>query len=835
MTRASLALGVMLLACGPAGALTGKVTVEGGSAANLAVLIYGPASTATVTTADGTFTATSLPDGAYVVRVVLKGAEVEDQSVPGSIKNGKTEVAPNLTFKLPSGKVSGTVAFSDGSDASNLAVALTGTTTRGTLTGSGGAFTFDAVPTGAYVVEVASSDTREGRVGVGVAVSGASSDVGRLTLTPVGRVTGTVTLAGTPQPGVTVMVAGTELSAITGAAGTFSFSAVPAGNQVFLARTASPAPLVASVPVTVLRGANPDVTMALGADPRTGTVTGSVLFLGQQSPAIITVTVPGTTVNIAVSATGGYTLHVPVGSWDVVTTAPLFPTTVLGHVFVTEGGSQTLPTKTLSWFEPVWSGPEALTDLRWVLSAPPWFLAEILDSQGISRTLVGNRATHEARVVFTGRLDIAYASSTGKAFAFFVNDQLFTYETAAGALKAWASPVGPAQPVYDAVFSSDETTLFVTRSTPSTGPGQFLERVALSTGALTRFPSSGLAKQVVRHTVDRHLVWDASNEVTLVQVASQTPQLFTQVTQLFGLVPAALVGCTTTCTLKVVGPAGTTASTVAGAYPTSTLVSKFSNSTADYALVRALPSFSLVRTSDGSLYPLPTPLTGIIFNAPGTRYATVSTSGTISQLREDGLPPTTNPPVLAQSASTISLNYSSPTRLVAIDNATPSRIIDVKSGAATIDTDVSSTVLRSGPMVLWPSATTWKAIVGDEPVVALDGVPSSLAPTAAGARSNDPVPTIGYVSFDATSTWVINSPPGSARRSTAGRAIVPGRWGTTEVWQTQSATKTFVTAGATEQIIEVENILPALLDLGGANDRVIFALSGNQLLLAWPR
>ena len=46
-------LGALLLsACGPAGIISGKVTVEGGNAADIAVIVYGPQSAATVTAAD---------------------------------------------------------------------------------------------------------------------------------------------------------------------------------------------------------------------------------------------------------------------------------------------------------------------------------------------------------------------------------------------------------------------------------------------------------------------------------------------------------------------------------------------------------------------------------------------------------------------------------------------------------------------------------------------------------------------------------------------------------------------------------------------------------------
>ncbi len=840
MTRSTLVLALALLACGPAGTLTGKVTVEGGSAANLAVLVYGPTSTATVTKDDGTFSATSLPDGAYVVRVVLRGAELEDQSVPGTVKNGKTDVAPNLTFKLPGGRVTGKVAFTDGSDTSNLAVALSGTASRGTTTGTGGAFTFETVPTGAYLVEVASPDTREGRVGVGVAVAGMTTDVGTLTLTPVGRVNGTVTLAGAPQAGVTVIVAGTELRATTSAAGTFSFSAVPAGNQTFVARTASPATRVASVPVTVLRGANPEVAMALMDETRTGTVTGSVTFFGQQSPTIIKVSVPGTTVNVSAGPDGAYTLQVPAGSWDVVATAPLFPTTMLGHVFVAEGVSQALPGKTLSWFEPMWTSPQPLNDAFFVGFAGPWYLLQVSDANG-SRDVLINRATREARVLSSAALTVPRFSKTGKVLAFVVNAQLFTYDTATGAMKAWGTQ--PDQLVQNVSFSSDESTMFVQRTAPSSGVGVFLERVALATGVTTRYPAAGLAQQILTHTVDRLLVWEGSNDVTLVQPTTETPQLFTQVARLLTQpTPMAMTGCAAAvCTLKVVAPNGTTANTVPGTFSQSAAAGSLQGATGDYPFVVNGGLYNLIRAADGAIFPMPPSLNTFSFNSTNTRYAITYVVGANVFLREEALPPT-NSAAIAQTTTAFSVGYVSPTRLLATDTGTVRRIIDVKSGVATIDSDVLSTgptantAYRSSAGLLWPSSTKWKFIVGDQAAVGIDGVSTALTPLVTVTRGGEPTTQVGFVSWDQATTWVVDGAAGTVRRSNAGTPLLgPERWGSTELWRpSRPSNQAFVTVGATEEIIEVEFYPPSLPSLLGS-DRTIAGVNGNQLLMAWPR
>src|SRR5688572_3212721 len=128
MGRLSIGLlGAMLLsACGPAGVISGKVTVEGGNAGGIAVIIYGPESAATVTNMDGTFSVTKLPDGVYVVRATVRDADVEEVSVSTTVTNGSASPEPVLAFRASTGKVTGRVTMSDGSSPIDLTVTATG-------------------------------------------------------------------------------------------------------------------------------------------------------------------------------------------------------------------------------------------------------------------------------------------------------------------------------------------------------------------------------------------------------------------------------------------------------------------------------------------------------------------------------------------------------------------------------------------------------------------------------------------------------------------------------------------------------------------------------------
>jgi hypothetical protein len=93
MTRWStlFAAAVLLAACGGGGTLTGTVTVQGGSAANIAVFVYGAVSTAAVTNAEGRFEARGLPDGDYSVVAKVRGADVEELAVLVKMTGGRPE------------------------------------------------------------------------------------------------------------------------------------------------------------------------------------------------------------------------------------------------------------------------------------------------------------------------------------------------------------------------------------------------------------------------------------------------------------------------------------------------------------------------------------------------------------------------------------------------------------------------------------------------------------------------------------------------------------------------------------------------------------------------
>jgi hypothetical protein len=742
-----------LLACGgPSGTITGKVVVEGGNAANVPVFVFGPQSAASVSGADGAFSATGLPDGAYVVRATVRGAEVEEQSAPAVLKGGKVEAEPTLTFKFSTGKLTGKVVFADGSDAAGLTVALSGAANKGAKTGSGGAFSFEALPNGSYVVSVEAPNTKEGRVGLGVTVAG-PTDAGELKLTPVGSVSGTVNFMAMGAAGVQVSVPGTQLVATTDSMGKFVFPNVPTGMVTLLARQGlAPFSRSKSAMATVARGTNADVMIDLEVDPPVlATVKGVVTFFGPQDPTAITVNVPGTMYTTKPAKNGAFTISVPEGRWDLVATAKHHPKQVIAKLNLRAGETLVLPASVLSWFEDVAELNSPLTDIgnAGVTSKTPWAAVNLTDGT-TRKTLLVNTATKEVRTLTSGSYASAVQfSAASKFIGFTLNGSMVTYEIATGEMKA-RGVSGPFS------ISTDETVLFVARAGG-------LDRIVLATDALTRFPTTGNVTAAIS-TNDRWTIRDATNVVRLITPTSDH-QLFTNVNQLstagfiWATTDCAPVLMVNSCTLRVVGPTATSPNAAA-----------FRSTTGFVTLLSAAGTFASFGDSTGNFITnvptavslalpanISTTFNGPRFNADGTRYTytVVPTAGMHSVF--EGMTSVAAPLVSVTSGTNIiPATYVSLTRAVALDQ-TPRRVLDIKSGVAMAETDISPMAAPftvSGALTIWPTQTTnkLKAFLGDGPTATIDEPVLPLGVTAGGGYGAG----CGVV-FSNGSTWVVNN------------------------------------------------------------------------------
>jgi hypothetical protein len=784
MRNSTWLLGAVLLsACGPAGILSGKVTVEGGTAGGIAVIIYGPQSAATVTGDDGAFSVGSLPDGKYVVRATVRGADIEELTAPTTITSGKASPEPILAFRASTAKVTGTVVMADGSGAEDLSVTATGIETRGTRTLAGGAFTFDGLKTGAYLISVEAKDTREGRVAVGVNASGAIS-AGELRLTPIGRFGGTVTYNAMPVANAPVVVSGTSVSAVTDAMGKFQFVDVPTGNQSVNVRVGS-APFFrsATAMVTVLRGANPDVSISLTDDPpKTGTVTGTVTFHGPRTPRDISVSAPGSGVAAAMpQVNGAYSLTLPVGVWDVVANAPQHPTKLLGRVTVLDGSTQSLPGAEVSWYRPVWrsssdiSAPNGVGS-TFLADTVPWSLVTFTDTT--SRLALVNSTTYDFRILAAGSTTGHRVSKNGKYAAWYApgTGTVFVYEIGTATLTTFAAT----QPVSLIEFSTDESAIFIQR-TPLT-----LSRVKFSAPTnVETFPPSGTATEIQYTTVDRWFVRDTSNAIRLVTPANDYQNTFSNVSS-FSAQPTAWAqtNCAVTCELWVLSPTSTSPAlrdTSVNATP-GTLsnfgVFSFDNR-GDYPCFVMAGNAFCVRSSDGSHIALAGTPINFRLNEAGDRVIWSFVSGANRVLREEAMPPQTSTGNAGSNLVGWNTGWISPTRAIGYElSGAPRAMHSIKAGTDAVDNDIGSQAVQLvPPLIVFPQNTSsqWRAYVGDGPIRSIP-VATNIGVVGTSARplGTGAVTKYAMVSYDTLSAFILDENMAAVRPTAVGYALAGG-------------------------------------------------------------
>ncbi len=796
-----LALG--LLACGPSGTIEGKVSVQGGSAKGLAVFAYGPTSGATVTGDDGSFSFTNVADGEYVVRAVAPGTDEGEQSLGTTVSEGAAAPAPSFEFHASSASVSGRVAFTDGSDAAGLTVLASGPQTAGTVTTAGGAFTFPSLKNGAYAISVEVRDTREGRVGIGVDASG-SVNVGELTLTPGGRLTGTISFGGAPAVGISVTVPGTGVAAVSADDGTFELVGVPTGVRMVLARVGS-APFYRSTSqeVTVVRGTNPALALELSDEPpKTGTVTGVVTFSRAQSPTAITVTVEGTDVSSAVSTSGSFSLDVPVGVWRVVATAPSHPLLVLGEVEVHEGQRIALPGRELSWYQAVWRSDSPLTSVFSIDSSinEPREASLVHLGGSLPRLAVIRPATGALRVLTASTYNHAKLSRTGRFAAWSISTMALLQDTLSG--QVWTFPGDTS--VSTLSFASDESVLFIAR-----GPPWTLTRVSLANPETqTVFPTTVSAQSLILMG-DRWLLQTTTStphSYDLVAPTVAVPNILTNVAQVNGshFAPTiwARTNCTASaCTLKLIPPALTADAAVTSPHPFPGTGVVTSNQPI-YSSPANWPCFETsgttvrfcIEAATGAHYPLPAGAGNVTFNATGTRMAYLADVSMPYALYEHALPPPASPTPLHTNNIGWNIAWISPTRVAAIENgaaAGRSLFLVTDGVAAPVDTDTGNTfeyMANGTPLLVVPQASTgkWRAMLGDGPWRTLDlNIATSDVQSRAARRvvANEPVTRYATVSFyhdDSTTTFVLDEVTNQVRRLPLTRCVGPERSGPME-------------------------------------------------------
>ena len=184
-----------------------------------------------VTQANGTYTFSQVPAGAFAVTASDPVTQAGAGPVTGSVAAGGST---SITLQLQAvGAVTGFVFAANGvTPVSGMTVNLVGEVTQTTTSASDGSFAFNVVPSGTYTLQALDgSGTIRATASVTVASQGSSVQQ-NLVLVGFGTITGTVTLGGGPAVNAFVTVtdaAGKVQTTATDANGNYSFSQVAVG------------------------------------------------------------------------------------------------------------------------------------------------------------------------------------------------------------------------------------------------------------------------------------------------------------------------------------------------------------------------------------------------------------------------------------------------------------------------------------------------------------------------------------------------------------------------------------------------------------------------------
>ncbi|WP_248344054.1 Kelch repeat-containing protein [Anaeromyxobacter paludicola] len=150
-----------------------------------------------------------------------------------------------------SGALQVTVALTGEADQSGVQLSLTGPTTAAATTDAAGQRQFSGLLPGTYLVVASAPWTVERSVSAtATVVAGQTAQAPALTLSPIGDVTGQVTLQGAASSsGVLVTIPGTQLAATTAADGTYRISGASPGPRTLLAAASGYASATAAVTV----------------------------------------------------------------------------------------------------------------------------------------------------------------------------------------------------------------------------------------------------------------------------------------------------------------------------------------------------------------------------------------------------------------------------------------------------------------------------------------------------------------------------------------------------------------------------------------------------------
>jgi hypothetical protein len=314
-----------------AGSISGKVTVPSSvSVAQIVLTLTGPVTQSSHPQADGSFTFSNLPDGAYLVTAAGPGLSPPSAVLSATLTNGSAATGIDFVF-VPAnasntGSIAGTVTLTGLTDASGVVITLTGPQSAGTVTAQSGTYSFSNLPDGDYLVTATANSVVPPTAVRSVTLSGGNASTGQdFTLQVVGSVSGTVTANGSPAGGANVAVSGTTLLTVALSDGTYQIAGVPVGTATLVAVANGTNPSTQTV--TVTRGQNSTLDFALTvAQGVTTQLASQALVVGNGGQANIRVTAlsGGADAGSTVSGTdGGYAIGgLPEGTFALTFSNP---------------------------------------------------------------------------------------------------------------------------------------------------------------------------------------------------------------------------------------------------------------------------------------------------------------------------------------------------------------------------------------------------------------------------------------------------------------------------------------------------------------------------------
>lgn len=317
---------------GTSGTLTGTVTNTSGAPLANAQVTSGNASA--TTTADGTYTLTSVNAGTATVTASLSGYQSASQNV--TVTAGSTNNVPTIQLAPTNpGSINGSVVDSKGNGITGASVTGAGLSA---VTDSSGAYTLSNVPAGTVALTASAPTYQPASESVTVTAGNTTSAPALTLASNLGNVTGKVMdSSNNAISGASVSFGGG--STTTDATGTYNFTNLPAGTIQLVASASGFQSVTQNVTITGGNTTTANFSLAM-APPSPGTVTGKVTNISTGG-AISGATVKWNGTTATTNSSGVYTLNnVAGGSQTIAATATGY--LALSSTVNISGGTSTL-------------------------------------------------------------------------------------------------------------------------------------------------------------------------------------------------------------------------------------------------------------------------------------------------------------------------------------------------------------------------------------------------------------------------------------------------------------------------------------------------------------